>query len=67
MIYNGDNTRCTGHLPDEDERNETKDEVTPLVAGVHERTDQPCDDDEDTHEHRRQDVREREAGCEQAG
>lgn len=45
--------------PDEDEREEAKHKVAPLVAGVHEGTDQPGDNNKDGHEHRREDVGER--------
>lgn len=47
------------YIPEPEKSAAAKGEVTPLVGAVHERTDQTADDEDDTHEERRDDVRQR--------
>ncbi len=50
-----------------DHGNQPKDVESPLVRRLNKRADEPGDDDNPCEECRRQDVRQRQAGCEQEG
>ena len=57
--------RGEGHLPEPEKGAAAEGVVTPLVGAGHECSDQAADDEDDAHEERRDDVRERETGRKQ--